>query len=178
MISMLEALTASPRSWEMSWERWKSWKLMCSRWCFSKARWTTWAVLSWLVSCGAHKPVTHMHGTRNVYWDIDTTGRCRKGHSAPGVPVVPVHAPPRGYPLPLHASPWGVPVHATPPGSMPRTSTHQDALVEVSVVRPQVHADPDDAGVCHLLVVQRQRGHGHRALVLGGRSSSFKGRGR
>lgn len=33
--------------------------------------------------------------------------------------------------------------------------THQDALVQVAVVH--VQADPDDAGVAHLLVVERQR---------------------
>lgn len=66
------------------------------------------------------------------------------------------------------------------------TQTDQDALVHVAVLH--VQADPDDAAVVHLLVVQWQRqrrvvGHGrHRALVRAGgrqrRRAGHRGRGR
>ena len=40
-----------------------------------------------------------------------------------------------------------------------RQVTHQDAIVDVAVVT-ELHTDPDDAGVGHLPVVDRQRGLG------------------
>lgn len=43
-------------------------------------------------------------------------------------------------------------------------STHQDALVHVAIVSA-LHADPNDAGVSHLPVVQGQWGHGDWALM-------------
>ncbi len=44
--------------------------------------------------------------------------------------------------------------------------THQYALVHVAIVA-ELHADPDDAPVIHLSVVEGQGGHGDRALVGG-----------
>lgn len=42
----------------------------------------------------------------------------------------------------------------------------QYALVHVAIVA-ELHADPDDAGVVHLSVVEGQGGHGERALMAG-----------
>ncbi len=44
--------------------------------------------------------------------------------------------------------------------------THQYAPVHVAIVA-ELHADPDDARVVHLSVVEGQGGHGDRALVGG-----------
>lgn len=44
--------------------------------------------------------------------------------------------------------------------------THQDALVHVSIVA-EVHADPYDAGVIHLPIVESQRAHRYWAFVTG-----------
>lgn len=46
------------------------------------------------------------------------------------------------------------------------SNTHQYAPVHVSIVA-ELHADPDDAQVMHLSVVEGQGGHGDRALVGG-----------
>lgn len=43
----------------------------------------------------------------------------------------------------------------------------QNAFIHVPIVVTQVHADPDDAGVIHLAVIDGQRGHGHGALMTG-----------
>jgi len=50
--------------------------------------------------------------------------------------------------------------------TVPWARTYQYALVHVAIVA-ELDADPDDAGVVHLSVVEGQGGHGERALMAG-----------